>query len=376
MSASSTPFSIHPHSVTPRRPHWRIALTANIKDEATLDEDAPPDAGAEYDSRKTVEAIVAVLEADGHHVTICQADRNLPCKLTELEPDICFNIAEGAGPDSREAHVPALCALLDIPYTASGVLANALALDKAQTKRIWRSFNLPTPRFQEFRTGSEPISRALRYPLFVKPAREGTGMGITEDSVARNARQLRKRIGYVMRTYQQPVLVEEFMSGREFTVGYIGNRGPAAHRRFPELYDIRGYHLFPVMEIDTSRISTEGVYGVEAKSIDVYAPEAPGYLCPADIPVALVEHLYDLTVRAAETVGALDVARVDFRLDAEGVPHMLEINTLPGLNPVQSDLCIVARAEGMSYQTLITEILYLAAERYGLPTPEAPSAAL
>ncbi len=369
MSWNSPATPSHSHSLLHEQPRWHIALTVNLKGETSWDDDAPPDAGAEYDSPKTVEAIAAALASDGHRVTICRADRTLPYRLAELQPDICFNIAEGAGDDSREAHVPALCALLGIPYTASGVLANALALDKSQTKRVWRSFNLPTPRFQEFGTGSEPISRALRYPLFVKPAREGTGMGIGDNSIVYNARQLRKRIGYVLRTYQQPALVEEYMPGREFTVGYLGNRGRGLNRRNPEFYDSRGYHLFPVMEIDTSAISTEGVYGLEAKAIDARDPEAPGYLCPADIPVALVEHLYELTIRAAEAIGALDVARVDFRLDAVGVPHLLEINTLPGLNQTQSDLCMMATAEGVTYQTLLTEILYLAAERYGLLKP-------
>lgn len=351
-------------------PPWRVALIANIKEQVVWGENAPPDAGAEFDSRKTVERMAIALETEGHTVAICVADASLPQRLLEWQPDICFNIAEGIGNDAREAHVPALCALLNLPYTASRVLTNALSLDKAHTKRIWRSLGLPTPRFQEFREGSEPISRALRYPLFVKPAREGTGMGIGEQSIVYNARDLRRRIWHILRTYQQPALVEEFMPGREFTVGFIGNRGPVRHRRHPELYDPWGYHLFPVLEIDTRDIATEGVYGLEAKSIDINAADAPGYLCPADIPQTLQEKLYDLTIRAAEAIGTCDVGRVDIRLDAIGMPHLLEINTLPGLNPDQSDLCIMAAADGIAYETLINEILYLAAERYGMPLPK------
>jgi D-alanine-D-alanine ligase len=209
----------------------------------------------------------------------------------------------------------------------------------------------------------------LRYPLFVKPANEGTGMGIGPDSVVSDARQLRKQVQHVIATYHQPALVEEFMSGREFTVGYIGNRGSAETRRNPALYNGNGYHIFPVLEIDTEGIETEGVYGVEAKSIDVRSEDAPGYLCPADIPVMMWDRLGELTIRAAEAIGARDVSRVDFRLDDVGVPHILEINTLPGLNREQSDLCIMAAAEDVPYNTLITEILYLAAERYGMHVP-------
>lgn len=350
---------------------WRIALTANIKDNFVKSADSPPDAGAEFDSRRTVETIADAMRADGHTVTICEADRALPIVLDKLQPDIVFNIAEGLGHDSREAHVPALCALLGIPYTASAVMANTISLDKAHTKRIWRSFGLPTPRFQEFRTGDERVSRALRFPLFVKPANEGTGMGIGPDSIVSDARQLRRQIQHVIQTYHQPALVEEFMSGREFTVGFIGNRGSAESRRNSALYNGSGYHIFPVLEIDTEDIETEGVYGVAAKSIDVRADDAPGYLCPADIPVMMYDRLGDLTIRAAEAIGTRDVSRVDFRLDEDGVPHLLEINTLPGLNREQSDLCIMAAAEGMPYETLITEILYLAAERYGMQLPVA-----
>lgn len=345
---------------------WTIALVANIKDEYTWATDDPPDAGAEFDSRATVEAIAAALGSDGHTVTICLADETLPARLVSLKPDIVFNIAEGVGDDAREAHVPALCALLDIPYTGSRVLANAISLDKAHTKRIWRSLGLPTPRFQEFRTGHEPIARALRYPLFVKPAREGSGMGIGPHSMAHNGRELRRSVRYVIETYQQPALVEEFMSGREFTVGYLGNPGDPAQRRLPALYNSSGYHLLPVMEIDTAHVSTSGIYGVAAKSLDVASAEAPRYVCPADIPVAIHDRLCELAVRAAEALHARDVARVDIRLDEAGMPHLLEINTLPGLNPTQSDLVIMAGAAGMPYATLITEILYLAAERHGL----------
>lgn len=345
----------------------RVALVANVKDTYTYSADSPPDAGAEFDSRTTVEAIAAALRTIARAVTILEADRTLPEALANLQPDLVFNIAEGSGTDAREAHVPALCALLGIPYTASPILANTISLDKAHTKRIWRSFGLPTPRFQEFRTGNERISRALRYPLFVKPVSEGTGMGIDAASIVADGRALRRRVRYVIDTYRQPALVEEFMSGREFTVGYIGNRYSAEpQRRDPALYNGNGYHIFPVLEIDTSDIETNGVYGVAAKSIDVTDDSAPGYLCPADIPVALYDQLGDLAIRAGDAIGARDVARVDFRLDEAGMPHLLEINTLPGLNRTQSDLCIMAAAEGMPYETLITEIVFLAAERCGI----------
>jgi D-alanine-D-alanine ligase len=365
----------HDRFYTPLPPApWHIALTANIKEETEHLEDEPPDYGAEFDSQLTVEAIANAMRSHGHKVTICVADRRLPAELQEVDPDIVFNIAEGIGGDAREAQVPAICEMLGIPYTASRVLANALSLDKAHTKRIWRHANLPTPRFQEFRTGDEPILRTLRYPLFVKPAREGTGMGIGPESVVHNGRELRRRVRWVIDTYRQPALVEEFLSGREFTVGYIGNTGYES-TRLSGRFSWTGYCMFPVLEIDTSDIETAGIYGREAKSIDVQDESAPGYLCPADISDRLREQLQALTIRAADAIGARDVSRVDFRLDDAGQPYLLEINTLPGLNREQSDLCIMARALGMTYTELITEILYIAAARWGYDEREAAAAA-
>jgi D-alanine-D-alanine ligase len=349
-----------------KRPSWRIALTANLKSDLIWRADAPHDAGAEFDARETIEAITTALQADGHTVHFCAADRSLPDALQDLRPDICFNIAEGLGGDAREAQVPALCELLGIPYTASRVLANALSLDKTQTKRIWQSFGLPTARFQEFQSSSDLLQPTLRYPMFVKPAREGTGMGMDLDSIVHHEAALRQQVAWVIETYRQPALVEEFLSGREFTVGFIGNRG--TKRPFP--YNPDGYYFLPVLELGTQDSVSPGVYGYDAKSLPLDETGAPDYLCPADIPHNLRHRLCTLTRQAAEAIGVCDVSRVDFRLDYEGKPYLLEINTLPGLNPAVSDLCIMARADNIPYQTLITEILYLAAERFGLYVPE------
>jgi D-alanine-D-alanine ligase len=332
-----------------------------------LGPDAPPDAGAEFDKASTIDALARALEADGHWVHVCSGDNTLPEVLLRLRPHICFNIAEGMGGDGREAHVPALCELLGIPYTASRVVANALSLDKTRTKRIWRDVGLPTAAFQEFSSSGEPLDPRLSFPLFVKPAREGTGMGVDAAAVVQDERQLRERLAWLIASYRQPALVESLLTGREFTVGFLGNAGEPGRRRRPWLYDARGYHVFPVMEIDSNIASTPGIYGHDAKSYDIGVSGAPDYVCPAVIPERLRGRLVDLAMRAAQAIGACDVSRVDLRLGADGRPYLMEINTLPGLNPLISDLCIMAAAEGMVYDDLITEILYLAAERFGLP---------
>ncbi len=348
-------------------PPWRVALIANLKDSYIRQHFDPPDAGAEFDRLETLEALASALEQDGHWVHLCLADHTLPEALIKIRPQICFNIAEGFRGNGREAQVPALCELLGIPYTASEVVANAISLDKSQTKRIWREFGLPTAAFQEIAKIEDTLPTALRFPLFVKPAREGTGMGIDGGAIVRNETELVKRVEWVLKNYRQPALVEEYLPGREFTVGFIGNPGNPANRRQPELYDEAGYHWLPILEIDTQASLSPGVYGHDNKDITPGDSGSPDYLCPADIPAELQTRLIDLARRAAQALNVNDVGRIDFRLDVDGEPCLLEINTLPGLNPLVSDLCLMAAAEGLSYHTLITEILYLAAERNGLP---------
>ncbi len=352
-----------------RQPPWRIALIVNSRETFHRQPGDPADAGSEFDGPATIQAIAQALESDGHWVYVCEADHTLPEAAYKLRPHICFNIAEGLSGDGREAQVPALLELLGIPYTASRVVANAISLDKTQTKRIWQQFGLPTAPFWEFHS-VEQLSdldfSVLQFPLFIKPAREGSGMGIDSHSLVMDQETLVKRVTWALQSYQQPILVEEFLPGREFTVGFIGNPGYTNSRNNLVSYDTEGYHWFPILEIDAQSSTSPGIYGHSAKDLSIQAVGAPAYLCPADIPAALETQLLALAKQAAQAIGTCDVGRVDFRLDANGDPRLLEINTLPGLNPALSDLCIMAAADGLAYNVLIKEILYLAAERYGL----------
>jgi D-alanine-D-alanine ligase len=345
---------------------WRVALLYNLKHNVHVDPDAPPDALAEYDSIETAQGLEGALVAGGHQVIPLEADETLLDTIRQVAPAICFNIAEGLRGDARESQVPALLEMLGIPYTGSKVLAHALSLDKAAAKHVWRDCGLPTAPFQVFHRGDEPLDRRLAFPLFVKPVREGSGMGINGHSVVHDETELRGQARWVVRTYRQPALMEGYLPGREFTVGLIGNTLIPGERRWNGLYDERGFHLFPIMEIDTTVGAVQGLYNTEAKSYYPGEERAPRYVCPADIPLALETELKRLAVAAFEAIGALDMARVDFRLGADGRPYLMEINTLPGLNPAVSDMCIVARAGGMYYTDLINEILNLAVERYRL----------
>jgi D-alanine-D-alanine ligase len=351
-----------PHTARP----WRVAVIANVRGKVAVTENGPEDAGAEFDKIETIQAIQRTIESDGHTTVFLTADTTLPEKLIEKNPDICFNISEGLGGDGREAQVPALLEMLHIPYTCSRVLANAVGLDKTMTKRIWRDIGLPTARFQEFASGDEDLDLSLRFPMFVKPAREGTGMGMDAKSIVHSPEELRRKVQWVVNTYHQPALVEEYLSGREFTVAVLGRQDAALYSTHPELYGDDGFHRFPVLEVDHAKSATPGVYGHHLKTLGFDDEGAARFLCPADVSRELLHELQDLAIKAHVALGAMDVSRVDIRLDRDGKPCLIEINTLPGLTPDFSDLCVIANADGLGYRTLILEILNLAASRFGM----------
>jgi len=349
---------------------WRVGVLANIKDESQpKPEGVPPDAFADFDHVETVQSIQKAIETDGHETQFIMADEDLPFALREYNPDVCFNIAEGLGGDAREAQVPSLLEMMRIPYTGSRVLTNAIALDKTLTKRIWRDRRLPVAPFQEFVTGDEPLRPELKFPLFVKPAREGTGMGVDMRARVENEAEMRERAKYVINSYQQPALVETFLPGREFTVGQLGRQDAKLHSRHPEWYEADGIHRLPILELKTEKSATPGIYSHAAKAQQLGEKGAPEYICPADVEPDLAKKLHHLALRGHNLLFATDVSRVDFRLDADGNPRLIEINPLPGLTPGYSDLCLQAAAEGISYEDLILEILYLAAGRWGLLEP-------
>ncbi|HPH96614.1 MAG TPA: hypothetical protein PKW33_08395 [Anaerolineaceae bacterium] len=361
------PPSLSPRPVKP----WRVAVIANVKGETILPMNGPADAGAEFDRRETIQAIQDAIETDGHSTIFLPADSNLPFALSQVRPDICFNIAEGIAGDGREAQVPALLEMLGIPYTASRVQANAISLDKTMTKRIWRDNGLPIAEFQEFTDVNEPLSRSLHFPLFVKPAREGTGMGIDDRSIVYNMRELRERVSWILNDYHQPALVEAYLPGREFTIGVLGRSDAALYSPNPELYGSDGFHQFPAEEIDHFRCVTPGVYSHYTKTLALDEEGVPRFICPAPIDAELALTLHRLAVRAHQTIGAVDISRVDMRMNEQGKPCLIEINTLPGLTPDFSDLCVIANASGVNYRKLILEILYLGASRYGMMEPAA-----
>jgi D-alanine-D-alanine ligase len=258
--------------------------------------------------------------------------------------------------------------MLRIPYTGSGVLTMSLTLDKPMTKRVLTYHDLPTPPFQVYERLNEALNPDMRFPLFVKPSREGTGMGISAESIVNNEKQLLAQLQRLFERYDQPVLAERFIEGREVTVGAVGNLTSPVAWRLPEDEAARrisrGLHFFPPLEIDMSRYPAEEA-GIYTSRIKTTLVDAFHYLCPAPLREEQIEELNWLTAATFRVTGCLDVARVDFRFDANDndKPYILEINPLPGLNPHYSDLVIEARADGWRYEELINRIVHEAVER-------------
>jgi D-alanine-D-alanine ligase len=349
---------------------FKVALLANLKKNAPKFEGMPVDQWDDLDSESTVYALVEAIRAGGHECEFLEGDATLLDTVRKYRPDICFNICEGHFGDGREAQVPAILEMLLIPYTGSKVLTLALALDKPMTKRILAWHELPTPPFQTFERVDDPINDDISYPLFVKPSREGTGMGVTGKSIVNNEDELRERVAAIIARYKQPALVESYIEGREVTVGFVGNlEGPVA-RRLPEDEDSRliiaGLQFFPPMEVDLKPF--EGSDVVYSNRLKVDLADQLNYLCPAPIPPALVEDLNWYAAAVFRVTGGLDVTRVDFRLDIHDNwrPYILETNPLPGLSPGVSDLVIEAEAAGLSHTELVNRILETALKRYGL----------
>jgi len=349
---------------------FRVALLANLKTNAPHWDGMPEDQWDDLDGEKTINALVDAIRSGGHVCEFLEGDITLVDTVRKFKPNICFNICESHFGDAREAQVPAILEKLQIPYTGSKVLCLALALDKPMTKRVLTYHELPTPDFQTFERVDEPLDEKMQFPLFVKPSREGTGMGVSAKSIVKDENELREQVGFMINRYQQPALVETFIEGREVTVGMVGNLvGPVA-RRLPHDENLprmqAGLRFFPPMEVDlTPYLETDVVY---ANRLKVALADQLTYLCPAPLDEEMVDELNWLAAAVFRVTGALDVARVDFRLNVNEnwKPYILEINPLPGLSPGISDIVIEAAAEGVEHVELVNMILDSALRRYGM----------
>jgi len=320
------------------------------------DEEPPSDEFAEWDSKATIDAVAGALSGLGEVIRL-EADEDFPERLREARPDIVFNIAEGRNGVNRESHVPAICEFYGIPYSGSDPLTLSLCLDKARAKQTLAWHQIPTARFAVVSEMPDiaRASKALPLPLFVKPIHEGSSKGITERNFCRTRAELEAQVEFLLTTYDQPVIVEEYLPGAEFTCAVLGN-GKSA-----EVLPIVGMNFASLPE------GALPIYGFEAKWI-WDRPENPLQMfeCPANIDAALARAIERVTLDAYRVLGCRDWSRIDVRLNAAGEPNVVEVNPLPGILPDPADnSCFpkAARAAGMSYDELIRSCLRLAASR-------------
>jgi D-alanine-D-alanine ligase len=313
----------------------------------------PDDFQEEFDSPATIEAIASVLRGLGHDVIFLGDGRELLQRLLDQPPDFVFNFAEGQGISrSREARVPAVLDMLGIPYTGSDPLTMAVTLDKDCAKRLAVSAGIAVPQALVIHPSDQewkidvPCSR-VPFPAIVKPAWEGSSKGIRANCLVNTHEDLVEAVESLWSDHRQPVLVEEYIEGDELTVGMFGNSDP---------------EILGVMRVVPIQAAGRFIYSLEVKRD--YRRQVR-YECPAPLAPAAMTAVRDAALSAFRVLGCRDVARIDFRL-RKGIPYFLEVNPLPGLNPEDSDLVIMAKLAGWSYSGLIERIVMEALKRQGI----------
>jgi D-alanine-D-alanine ligase len=325
-----------------------VGLTYDLKTDYEFKEGDPPDANAEFDHPSTIDIIASAIESRGFRV---KKIGNVSClleKIDNLDVDIVFNISEGIGGRNRESQVPILLEMAGIPFVGADALTLGLTLDKVMAKKIFIAENIPTPKFFEIREPSELMDTDhCQFPLIVKPRFEGSSKGLTEASRVENMEELTKQVDYVINTYKQPALIEEFISGQEFTVAIVGNDQP---------------QVLPVVQIKIDgQLQLEDKFYTFAR----IASDRLEYICPARIAQDLNKKISEFALKTYDAVECRDFGRVDFRVDDKGNSYVLEINPLPSLS-TEDVFMVVAKEIGISYEEMVGKILHSALKRYGL----------
>lgn len=350
------------------KPSERDTLRAARPELLAEEEDEPPslppeeseDLYAEWDDAETILALASALEAR-HQVILVEARHDFPLRIRAARPDLVFNIAEGFHGASREAQVPAILEMLGVPYTGSDPLTLALCLDKARAKEVLAYRGVPTAPFVVVEEAAElSLARQVPLPAMVKPLFEGSSKGIRDDQLVRDWASLEDRVGRILGAYRQPALVEAFLPGREFTVALLGNGD--------------GLRILPPVEIrfDVFPPGANPIYSWEAKWV-WDRPEAPlkVFECPARLSSDEARAIEDLCRRTAKVLRLRDWSRIDVRLDAAGVPNVLEVNPLPGVLPdPAANSCYpkAARAAGLDYGAMVRAVADAALGRLGWAT--------
>lgn len=311
---------------------------------------------AEGDSAATIHAVKEAIASFGHEVHGLEADAGLEGKLRRLSPDLVYNIAEGLYGDCRESYVPMICEKLSIPYTGSGPLALGICLHKGHCKEILTANGVPNAAFRVFRAGERIDLSGMEFPAIVKPVAEGSSKGIFDKSVVENEKQARALIRESLELYGQPVILEAFLPGAEYTVAMIGNGNDL--------------EILPIVALDFSQLPSGArkIYSYEAKWV-WDTPKAPLRIfeCPASVSRTERKSIEDLVKRTFRVLELRDWCRMDVRLDAHGEPNIIEVNPIPGILPdPKENSCFpkAARAAGYSYAQIFGKVISAAKTRF------------
>jgi D-alanine-D-alanine ligase len=316
-----------------------VGLTYDLKTDYQFKEGDPLDANAEFDHPSTIDVIADAIASNGFKVERIGNAENLLGRIGSLKVDIVFNISEGMIGRNRESQVPLILEMNGIPFVGSDALTLGLTLDKVMAKKVFIADKIPTPKFFEVSSPAELSNmNHHKFPLIVKPRFEGSSKGLSENSKVENRDELIKQVDYITSTYKQPALVEEFISGQEFTVAVIGNNPPEA---------------LPVVQI---RIDGKLNLNDKFYTFARITSDRLEYVCPAKIPSDLRDNLTTLAIRTYQSVECRDFGRVDFRVDSEGKPYVLEINPLPSLS-TEDVFMLLAKNIGITYEQIIGRIL-------------------
>lgn len=328
----------------------KIGLSYDLKDSVDKEYCQIDDALEEYDSPETIDALADAITSQGHSVVRLGGGRAFLDNIIQSRVDFVFNIAEGLGNyRSREAQVPAILEMLGIPYSGSDPQCLAICLDKPMTKKLLTASGIATPAWHLINSVSQLKEinwNLFPLPAFVKPAYEGSSKGITSGSVANNIEQIIDIAAELIERYHQPALVEKFIAGDEVTVGVVGNTPPK---------------ILGIMRVLPRSPIPYFIYGLEVKRD---WKNLVDYECPAGLDTQVLKKIEQAALNTFGSLGCRDIARIDFKISPDGEPYLLEINPLPGLNPVSGDLPIMAGKMGWTYQALISDIINNALRRY------------
>lgn len=320
-----------------------IGFTYDLKDDY-LQKGYSIEEVAELDSEETIQAIETALQRCNFEVERIGNLENVIRLLNQGKRwPLVFNICEGVHGITRESQVPSLLEAYNIPTVFSDSLTLAVTLNKDLAKMIVANHNIATPPYYKIEQLNQIETLHLNYPLFVKPVTGGTGLGIDEQAFVRNRGELVTQVSLLLTKLKQPLLVETYLSGREFTVGVVGNAKQA--------------HAIGVMEIVIDQEQRKGIYSYESKQ------EYKKWVTYQKVEKQIEKECQQIAVDAYRALGCRDAGRVDLKMDERGKIHFLEVNPLAGLNPNDSDLPILANLHEINYQQLLEQIMKSACNR-------------